>query len=454
VLKIKYNKATNHIDGLNIRTTGGGQDMGDHVSDYSLNACGSLTRYRMADGPSFQNVADALKAARKLGGRKLCKMCEKAAEAMLAAATPLPTADTDNQGETEMPKTKTEAPEMTQEQLQEEILANIERVRSLAEADNEEGAAELVKDTKALIDAAKGGSSVETNKLRKELRAKLEEATKAQAAPSTEVAVREEAAPAKTTYHDIEGMDALVQQGADKIREGLQTMARGAEVARDVAVVLLEMRCNITDPKTGLPDLRADTADAKDASRDMFRLVEDSLKEAGMFNEKVFGTFKRSIRDQTQHMVVRYVESLDHNPDVVDEYFKLAIERNPGMKPTDAVRKECTIPEKSQIDKASERMAERHELARAKKALELAAAGADAEDLPMAPEDAQAIVEKTTVPPLDRSRAALNKVTNAYSAMLKTTGQLEGEELETFKSEITKWLESATVAKADLSKVL
>ncbi|QAY26947.1 hypothetical protein SEA_SHAWTY_22 [Streptomyces phage Shawty] len=82
---IKYNRTTNHIDGLAIRSTGGGNDMGDHVSDYALNACPSLTRYRFAQGASFATVAEALEAARKAGGRKLCKHCEKAAEAMIAA---------------------------------------------------------------------------------------------------------------------------------------------------------------------------------------------------------------------------------------------------------------------------------------------------------------------------------------------------------------------------------
>ncbi|MFB8107292.1 hypothetical protein ACFC3O_31555 [Streptomyces sp. NPDC056007] len=81
---IKYNRTTNHIDGLTIRTTGSGKDMGDHVSYYAESACGSLTRYRFAQGAEFATLAEALEAARK-GGRKLCKTCEKAAVAQLEA---------------------------------------------------------------------------------------------------------------------------------------------------------------------------------------------------------------------------------------------------------------------------------------------------------------------------------------------------------------------------------
>src|SRR5690606_17909597 len=79
---INYNRTTNHIAGLTIRTTSTGEERGGVVVDYALNACPSLTRYRFAQGASFDNVADALEAARK-GGRKLCKHCEKAARAMV-----------------------------------------------------------------------------------------------------------------------------------------------------------------------------------------------------------------------------------------------------------------------------------------------------------------------------------------------------------------------------------
>ncbi|MDX3295125.1 hypothetical protein PV569_15565 [Streptomyces scabiei] len=89
---VKYNRTTNHIDGLTVRTTGGGKDMGDHVSYYAENACGSLTRYRFAQGATYATLAEALDAARQ-GGRKLCKTCEKAAEAQIAAE-----AETKNEG--------------------------------------------------------------------------------------------------------------------------------------------------------------------------------------------------------------------------------------------------------------------------------------------------------------------------------------------------------------------
>ncbi|MFJ9616698.1 hypothetical protein [Streptomyces noursei] len=81
---IKYNRTTNHIDGLSIRTTSTGEEAGGVVAYCAENACGALTRHRFATGEEFETVIAALHAARE-GGRKLCKTCEKVAEAMIAA---------------------------------------------------------------------------------------------------------------------------------------------------------------------------------------------------------------------------------------------------------------------------------------------------------------------------------------------------------------------------------
>jgi hypothetical protein len=86
---IKYNRTTNHIAGIEVRTVARGETQAQasargEVAYYAQNACGTITRTRLATGRSFENLADALDAARK-GGRRLCKTCEQAAEAALAA---------------------------------------------------------------------------------------------------------------------------------------------------------------------------------------------------------------------------------------------------------------------------------------------------------------------------------------------------------------------------------
>jgi hypothetical protein len=75
---IKYNRTTNHIAGLDIRTAGS-------EMNYSQNACPTLTRsVNFAEGKTSTDLREILKSA-KINGRKVCKHCEKAAEAMIAA---------------------------------------------------------------------------------------------------------------------------------------------------------------------------------------------------------------------------------------------------------------------------------------------------------------------------------------------------------------------------------
>jgi hypothetical protein len=102
MFSIKYNRTTNHIAGIAERTVSNQSAENANrygaVAYYAENACGSLTRYRFADGASFESLAEALEAARKAGGRKLCKTCEKAAEAALAAAEAATVVETEDEG--------------------------------------------------------------------------------------------------------------------------------------------------------------------------------------------------------------------------------------------------------------------------------------------------------------------------------------------------------------------
>jgi len=89
MFSIRYNRATNHIAGIACKTQSNQTDENINetgvVAYYAENACGVLTRGRLAQGQSYERLEDALEAARKTGGRKCCKTCEKAALAALEA---------------------------------------------------------------------------------------------------------------------------------------------------------------------------------------------------------------------------------------------------------------------------------------------------------------------------------------------------------------------------------
>jgi hypothetical protein len=89
MFSIRYNRQTNHIAGIGCKTQSNQTDESINqtgvVAYYAENACGVLTRGRLAQGKSYEALEEALEAARITGGRKVCKTCEKAALAQIEA---------------------------------------------------------------------------------------------------------------------------------------------------------------------------------------------------------------------------------------------------------------------------------------------------------------------------------------------------------------------------------
>lgn len=80
---VKYNRTTNHIDGIAVRTQStGADDNSGVVGYYAESTCGALTRGWFANGFSSDDLAEVLEEA-GYGDRKLCKRCEKAANQAL-----------------------------------------------------------------------------------------------------------------------------------------------------------------------------------------------------------------------------------------------------------------------------------------------------------------------------------------------------------------------------------
>lgn len=87
MFQIRYNASTNHIDGIEPKTQDGRGEVGGVVVYSAENACGALTRGRLARGREFESITEALRVARIASGRKMCRNCEKAAEALIASET-------------------------------------------------------------------------------------------------------------------------------------------------------------------------------------------------------------------------------------------------------------------------------------------------------------------------------------------------------------------------------
>jgi len=77
---IRYNRTTNHIQGIPERTPVSGDGM-----TYAQSACPVLTRsYNLAAGLTTNNLDMMMSSVRTYGGRRLCAHCERAAEALLS----------------------------------------------------------------------------------------------------------------------------------------------------------------------------------------------------------------------------------------------------------------------------------------------------------------------------------------------------------------------------------
>jgi hypothetical protein len=305
--------------------------------------CGRL----MMDGSRYVGVHDTDNAP--------CAACWRVMLADLAKPAMLPTAateiDTDGTTETkgvaEMATTKATANEETYAKLREEIEANIERMASLVEADNVDGAQELKKETDTLVAKL---PARERNPLRQKMTAAVtvqEAPTPAVPAPSTEVATLPK------DFTEIAGVNPLVDQAAAKVREAAAT-AYGA--GKEIARMLLDIRLNI--PKDGVPDLQADLDQSKKASTAVYTRVTEGLPaegtdEAADVIRAGVDSVKKSAQNAMVDVRVEYLRALDHSPEEADRFVKI-IKGKEG-KPSDLVAKHfgITLQTRAEIAKAN-----------------------------------------------------------------------------------------------------
>lgn len=245
----------------------------------------------------------------------------------------------------------------TQDEVTEQIAANIERVRSLAEAENFEGAVELYGETATLIKGIKGAGS---QKRKKELTDQLNDASEAKPAEPVHegtVVVLE-----TQDYTEVPGVEELITKGAADLAEGVKLHLKAADTARSTAEVLLEMRLKMQD-KHGAPDLAAKSNAAKQAAQAMYNAVrgEDKLEDT-FENRDAVKKLMRAVQYQMSQVVVDYVRALDSNPEEAAKFAK-ATEANPDTSPSDAVFSFYGINRESQAELAAKREADKRALA-------------------------------------------------------------------------------------------
>lgn len=140
------------------------------------------------------------------------------------------------------------------------------------------------------------------------------------------------------SYHDVEGVDDLVDEGVKSVKRAVNEGLKTADMARSIAETLLEARLKMTN-KHGLPDIVADTKFTKNIAHDMFvkaRAGVDQVEDIERW--ATHESLAKAVRNRMSDVVVARLRSLDENPDAFPaETMAKAQERFPKLSWTEAV---------------------------------------------------------------------------------------------------------------------
>jgi hypothetical protein len=224
-----------------------------------------------------------------------------------------------NEGETvtESNDTTTETVEQTPEQAtMEQISANIERARSLAEAENAEGLAELDKETKALISSLPRGGKTPEGKTWAGYKAKagqdFRQAAAAQPKPEPKAKAKPKAEVSTVDPKDYSvyaGVTELIADGAVKVAEGVTLHLKTSDLAKEVASIGLDMWRRIPN-KDGHPDIMGNSDAAKRAMRALYEKAGEGF-ERNYDTEEALKKLQRAVQHQRSDVRAQYLRTLD-----------------------------------------------------------------------------------------------------------------------------------------------
>ncbi|WP_326792033.1 hypothetical protein OHA79_09535 [Streptomyces sp. NBC_00841] len=197
--------------------------------------------------------------------------------------------------------------ELNQE-LRDEVAAATERVRTLAEEGKAEASAELAKETTTLIDKL-------PSKERAGLKAKVRAAGKAKAKAVEPSAVAK--ADEVVDLAQFEGVPELITMGGQKIKAIMDMTVKSEDGAREIAAIIFDMRLRI--PHNGLPDLKAASHAAKQASAKMYASV--GVIDADEFeHEQAQNKLRRAVQYRMRDVSAEYLRSLDKDKDQAQRF--------------------------------------------------------------------------------------------------------------------------------------
>ncbi|WP_030695080.1 hypothetical protein [Streptomyces albidoflavus] len=215
-----------------------------------------------------------------------------------------------------------------------EIRNAIERMQSLAEAENLEALETLAEETEKEISALKGVGSVA---LKTELREEARKASKALREPKKEVHTP---GPVEPTYARLDGVSELVTLGADLATEGFRAHRKASELAAELAEHTFNIVLKV-DNGEGVPDIGMVRQETRDAMSDMFRSVAEVIgaeRGAGEDDDAAWVAFERDLKAlqrsvQYHRTSVRgaFLSSVDSDPDRAALFSRVLADKPDGV---------------------------------------------------------------------------------------------------------------------------
>ncbi|WP_330478669.1 hypothetical protein OG301_26690 [Streptomyces platensis] len=139
------------------------------------------------------------------------------------------------------------------------------------------------------------------------------------------------------SYHDVAGVDELVDQGVAQARKAVDQGMKTADMARTIAETLMEARLKMPN-RHSLPDIVADTKFTKNIAHDMFVKAREGVTEEDVDRWATHQSLAKAVRNRMSDVLVARLRSLDENPDAFPaDAMTKAQTKFPKLSPTEAV---------------------------------------------------------------------------------------------------------------------
>jgi hypothetical protein len=220
-----------------------------------------------------------------------------------------------------------------------QIADNTERAKSLAEAENAEGLAELSKETEALVSSlpsrGKAPNDQTWAKYKQDARNAFRAAAQVQDKPEPKNKAVAKAVPAEPAidpkdYSIYQGVTELVSDGAERVAEGVKLHLKTSDLAKEVAAIMLDMWRRIPN-KEGHPDIMGASHAAKEAARALYSKAGEGFQETYETTDAL-EKLQRSVQTHRSDARAKYLRELDENADEQQRFAK-ALEAKPEDVP-------------------------------------------------------------------------------------------------------------------------